>query len=96
MVALFVHPRPADLDVEERMTTPSSGPSGFDDPQVNLGGADAVEKTSYVTGKGTEPEARHAHSGALPAIGGGLGALGWVLIAVAAAIVVYFGLMFLR
>ena len=28
-------------------------------PTDALGGADAVEKTTYVSGKGTEPEAQH-------------------------------------
>jgi hypothetical protein len=31
---------------------------GFDNPEAALGGADAVEKTTYVTGRGTEPETR--------------------------------------
>jgi hypothetical protein len=79
------------------MTTPSSGPSGFDDRQVNLGGADAVEKTSYVTGKGTDPEARkesHAPGTALPAAGSGagMGTIGWVLLLAALAILVVFGI----
>ena len=30
----------------------------YKNPEAALGGADAVEKTTYVTGKGTEPEAR--------------------------------------
>lgn len=28
------------------------------DPEAQLGGADAVEKTTYVVGKGTDPRAR--------------------------------------
>ena len=32
----------------------------YRNPETALGGADAVEKTTYVTGKGTEPEARKA------------------------------------
>jgi hypothetical protein len=41
-------------------------------PEAALGGADAVEKTSYVTGQGTEPEARagDAPSARVPAGGG--------------------------
>ena len=46
------------------MTNPTPGGVPDDElpqpPEVALGGADAVEKTSYVTGSGTEPEARHA------------------------------------
>ena len=41
------------------MTTPSSGTPNDRDrqqPEAALGGADAVEKTSYVVGAGTEPE----------------------------------------
>ncbi|HEV2641389.1 MAG TPA: hypothetical protein VGT98_01710 [Candidatus Elarobacter sp.] len=30
----------------------------LDDPETALGGADAVEKTTYVVGDGTSPEAR--------------------------------------
>jgi hypothetical protein len=29
----------------------------YKNPETALGGADAVEKTTYVTGRGTEPEA---------------------------------------
>jgi hypothetical protein len=28
------------------------------DPEAQLGGADSIEKTTYVVGKGTDPEAR--------------------------------------
>ncbi|MEO8560722.1 MAG: hypothetical protein ABI601_01520 [bacterium] len=37
-----------------------------DNPDVALGGADAVPKTTYVTGQGGEPEARHAHGEKTP------------------------------
>ena len=43
------------------MTNPTPGGVPDDSfrqsPEAALGGADAVEKTSYVTGSGTEPEA---------------------------------------
>jgi hypothetical protein len=39
--------------------TPSE-PDRNRSPEVALGGADAVEKTTYVVGEGTEPEARPA------------------------------------
>lgn len=38
-------------DDYERSALPS-------DPEVQLGGADSVEKTTYVVGKGTDPRAR--------------------------------------
>ena len=41
------------------MPTPTGPtPDKFPDPQAALGGADAVEKTTYVVGEGTEPDAR--------------------------------------
>jgi hypothetical protein len=82
------------------MTTPSSGPSGFDDPQVNLGGADAVDKTSYVTGRGTDPDdtSPETDRGEAPrgVKAGGLGRAGWALIAIAVLVAVFFGFAFFR
>jgi hypothetical protein len=49
------------------MTNPT--PGGVPDdkfqppPEASLGGADAVEKTSYVTGSGTDPERMHRDAG---------------------------------
>ena len=47
-----------------RMTEPRPGDSGekipedrYRDAEAQLGGADAVEKTTYVQGRGTSPEA---------------------------------------
>lgn len=47
------------------MTNPRPGDEGgqipqnrYRDPEAALGGADAVEKTTYVEGHGTRPEAR--------------------------------------
>jgi hypothetical protein len=42
------------------MTTPEPGTPGrrVDSPEVAFGGADAVEKTTYVVGEGTDPEGR--------------------------------------
>ncbi|MEJ7808966.1 MAG: hypothetical protein WKG32_00980 [Gemmatimonadaceae bacterium] len=84
------------------MTTPSSGPSGFDNEQSNLGDADAVPKTSYVTGRGTEPEAgaRKGEKGETGAArvgpGGGLGVGGLVIGLVVLAIAAFFGFAFFR
>jgi hypothetical protein len=83
------------------MTTPSSGPGGFDNPQANLGGADAVEKTSYVTGRGSEPEAPQGQPETrrqAPRAGkaGGMSPAGWVLILIAVLVAVYFGFAIFR
>lgn len=63
----------------------------FVDPETALGGADAVEKTTYVTGSGTDPNARKGSgpSARVPA-GGGQGATWAILIfLVVAAVLVY-------
>ena len=82
------------------MTTPSNGPSGFDNPQVNLGGADAVDKTSYVTGRGTDPDETHSHSerrGTPRAVKtGGFSGAGLAVVVVAVLIAAFFGFAFFR
>ena len=46
--------------MDERPESGGSFPEDrYRNPETALGGADAVEKTTYVTGQGTEPEARH-------------------------------------
>jgi hypothetical protein len=75
------------------MKTPSEGPSGFRDEETSRGGADAVEKTTYVTGHTTDPRAEPPEgASAVPAVNtGGMGALAWVLIVLAIAIALYLG-----
>jgi hypothetical protein len=64
----------------------------YKNPEAALGGADAVEKTTYVTGKGTDPSAQRppGEPSAHPRSGGGLGAA-WVIVLflVIAAVLVY-------
>jgi hypothetical protein len=64
----------------------------YKNPETALGGADAVEKTTYVTGKGTDPSAerRPGEPSARVRSGGGLGAA-WVIILflIVAAVLVY-------
>jgi hypothetical protein len=61
----------------------------LENPEAALGGADAVEKTSAVVGRGTEPEARRADStpaaAELPS-GRGPNLLAWGVAAIAALI----------
>jgi hypothetical protein len=64
----------------------------YKNPEAALGGADAVPKTTFVTGAGTEPE-RRAEGRAVtgrPAAGAGPNTV-WIVIAflVVAAILVY-------
>jgi hypothetical protein len=44
--------------VAEQPQEPSERRARHGDPEVQLGGADAVEKTTYVVGRGTDPNAR--------------------------------------
>jgi hypothetical protein len=64
----------------------------YKNPETALGGADAVEKTTYVTGRGTEPEARASEetpSAKVPARSGP--STTWILIGalLVAAVLVY-------
>jgi hypothetical protein len=64
----------------------------YKNPETALGGADAVEKTTYVTGKGTDPSAQRppGEPSARVKAGTGRGAT-WAIIAflVIAAVLVY-------
>jgi hypothetical protein len=64
----------------------------YKNPETALGGADAVEKTTYVTGKGTDPSAQRqpGEPSARVRSGGGLGATWAILLfLVVAAVLVY-------
>jgi hypothetical protein len=71
-------------------------PESYDDAETALGGADSVEKTSYVTGRGTEPEGapRAGSPIARTPSGSGINVGAWIvaLIAVAIALVYGFGI----
>jgi hypothetical protein len=60
------------------------------DPQVNLGGADAVQKTSAVGARASaEPSASVDRHAAIPA-GRGFGTAGWIAIAVLVLVLVFY------
>jgi hypothetical protein len=62
----------------------------YDDAEAQLGGADSVEKTTYVTGQGTSPEARSTPG--VPAARvpsrGVWGMTTWIVIAIIVLVVV--------
>lgn len=59
----------------------------FQNSETALGGADAVEKTTYVVGQGTEPGGKAGGtSNAHPAAGGGPNYLAWGIGAIAALV----------
>jgi len=64
----------------------------YTNPETALGGADAVEKTTYVTGQGAEPEGRTADGAPTARVRAGGGqSTTWILIAflLIAAVLVY-------
>jgi hypothetical protein len=64
----------------------------YRDAETALGGADAVEKTSYVTGSGTSPEAMPIAGVTVPTpSGGGVNLLAWAV----GAIAIIIGLVYL-
>jgi hypothetical protein len=70
------HERPLDLSVDQSVDR-------YADPEAALGGADAVEKTSYVVGDGAEPGAQQrAEVSAQTDTGGGLNIGTWVVTAI--------------
>ena len=79
------------------MTTPSSGGSGFDNPQAGQGGADAVPDTPDNTAPGAEHgERRKGERGPAPraGVGGAPSKIIWIigLLVVVAAIAYFAGL----
>ena len=75
--------------------SPNVHPENYDYAETALGGADSVQKTSYGTGHGTEPEgAPRAGVIARTSSGGGINVGAWIvaLIAVAIALVYGFGI----
>jgi hypothetical protein len=68
-----------------------------DDSERALGGADSVEKTTWVVGSGTEPEsASHGQVTARANSGGGINVGAWVVGLIALAIALVYGAGFLR
>jgi hypothetical protein len=68
-VARLLHASTLTLTERAMADRPTDGGSfpadRYKNPETALGGADAVEKTTYVTGRGTEPEARAAKDSAV-------------------------------
>ncbi len=56
--AEHARPRPRAGEPTRGEPTADQGPARYEHAEAQLGGADAVEKTSYVVGEGAEPDAR--------------------------------------
>ena len=81
------------------MRVSSAGGNNFDDQreqgdrEVVIGDADNVQKTSYVVGRGTDPDAPTPHGpSANVATGGGVNVGLWIVAAVAVLIALVYGL----
>jgi hypothetical protein len=72
------------------MTTPSSGPSGFNRNESAQGGADAVPDTVQAAGRGADPNRPEQRGTPRAAPGGGMGKVVWIVAAVAAVIAAVF------
>jgi len=93
--------RAGDLDPDpanaRRSGSENLDASRYEYAETALGGADSVQKTSYVTGEGTEPEgAPRASVVARASSGGGINIAAWVIGAVAALIAVIYMLGIFR
>ena len=91
------HSRPGDASGENPpAATPSHvQPEGYQHAETALGGADSVQKTSYVVGEGTEPAgAPRAGVIARTTTGGGVNVGAWVvgILAFVIALVYAFGI----
>ncbi len=74
------------------MPTPDETHPDLPNPEAAYGGADAVEKTSYVVGQGTDPEASAGGEViAQTPPGGGANPIAWVAIAIVLVIAVIYG-----
>ena len=82
----------AEIVMPDHPTDGGSFPQDrYKNPETALGGADAVEKTTYVTGKGTDPSAQKPPGEPSARVrSGGQGAI-WAIIAflIVAAVLVY-------
>ena len=75
------HARPSERTGDAPRREPLSDPdvSRYDHPEAQLGGADAVEKTTYVVGEGTDPDARPRSAYVARDAGGGANLGVWIV-----------------
>jgi hypothetical protein len=95
-MARLLHPSAVafkECAMPDRPTDGGSFPADrYKNPETALGGADAVEKTTYVTGRGTEPEGRTPENAPTARVPSGAGpSTTWIIIGalIVAAVLVY-------
>ena len=79
-------PGPRAGESTQRGPSPDQSADRYAHPEVQLGGADAVQKTSYVVGEGTEPATRQRGDVIARDAGGGTNIAVWVIGGLAALI----------
>jgi hypothetical protein len=81
--------RPAG-ESTRRQAGPDQDAGRYSHPEAQLGGADAVEKTTYVVGEGTEPGARPRGEYIAREAAGGQNVVAWIVGGIAALIAVVY------
>ena len=90
-------PRPRTGESTRREQSADQGPGRYEQPEAQLGGADAIEKTTYVVGEGTEPDTRaRGDYVARNAARGGANLGIWIIGAVAALIALVYAIGIFR
>ena len=88
--------QPRAGEAARRQPAPDQGASRYDHPEAQLGGADAVEKTTYLVGEGTEPDTRTRDEYAARPVGGGPNVGLWIVGGVAALIALVYAIGIFR
>ena len=86
------------------MQKSTDGSNNFDEARAGsprsepvVGDADNVQKTSYVTGQGTDPDASAAHGPAATGrTGGGMNPIVWLIVIVALGLAAFYGIGLFR
>ena len=94
--AEHARPRPAGGESTRRGPSPDQGTGRYEHPEAQLGGADAVEKTTYVVGEGTEPGARPRGDYVARNASGGWNVGVWIVGGIAALIALVYAIGIFR
>ena len=85
-------PRPRADESTQRQPSVDQSADRYAHPEAQLGGADAVEKTSYVVGEGTEPASRPQGDVVARGAAGGTNLAVWIVGGLAALIALVYAI----
>jgi hypothetical protein len=94
--AEHAHPRPRAGESTRRQPTADQGADRYAHPEAQLGGADAVEKTTYVVGEGAEPDTRTRGDYIARGAAGGTNLAVWIIGGLAALIALVYAIGIFR